>query len=70
MADTVLTLTAPDISCDHCVAFVEKTLGNLVGVNTVKADSGTKIVTVNIDPAGVTETQIREALDEAGYPAS
>lgn len=70
MAESTLTLTAPDISCDHCVAFVEKTLGNLNGVNAVSASSDTKIVTVTIDPDGITESQIREALDDAGYPAS
>ena len=70
MADTVLTLTAPDISCEHCVAFVEKTLGSLDGVNAAQADSTTKVVTVTIDQSSVTETQIRETLDEAGYPAS
>ena len=68
--DQTLTLTAPDISCAHCVASIESSLGELKGVRSVQASAETKIVTVELDPDRTSEQQVREALDEAGYPAS
>ena len=63
------TLTAPDISCGHCVASVNQAVGTLDGVERVEANEQTKQVVVNFDPERVSETQIRAALDDAGYPA-
>lgn len=69
-ATRTIELTAPDISCAHCVATVEGALSGLTGVSEVKASSDTKIVRITIDPSGVSEAHIREVLDEAGYPVS
>ena len=63
------TLTAPDISCGHCVATVSEAVGALDGVERVDANEQTKQVVVEFDPRRVSESQIRGALDEAGYPA-
>ncbi|CAA9560554.1 MAG: hypothetical protein AVDCRST_MAG49-2516 [uncultured Thermomicrobiales bacterium] len=63
------TLTAPDISCGHCVATVQTALGTLDGVRRAEADATTKQVLVEFDPDRVSEARIREVLDEAGYPA-
>lgn len=70
MAATIehATLTAPDISCGHCVASVKEAVGALSGVANVEADEGTKRVEVAYDPGRVSLTQIEAALDEAGYP--
>lgn len=65
-----LTLTAPDISCGHCVATVQAAVGALDGVERVRADAETKRVEVRFDPARVSRPQIEAALDEAGYPAT
>jgi copper ion binding protein len=62
------TLTAPDISCGHCVATIKQTLGTLPGISTVDANETTKRVDVGFDPNQVSLTQIEAALDEAGYP--
>ena len=62
-------LTAPDISCAHCVATVKEAVGGLEGVRQVDADAETKEVTVTFDPAQVSRSRIEAALDEAGYPA-
>ena len=62
------TLTAPDISCSHCVATVTKAVGGLKGVSTVTADEQTKQVKVAYDPAQVSLQQIEATLDEEGYP--
>ena len=62
------TLTAPDISCGHCVATVKEAVGGLSGVSTVDADADTKQVQVSYDPNRVSMDQIAATLSEAGYP--
>lgn len=63
-----VTLTAPDISCGHCVASVKGAVGALPGVTSVEADETTKRVEIDFDPGRVSLPQIEAALDEAGYP--
>jgi copper ion binding protein len=62
------TVTAPDISCGHCVATVKQAVGALPGVASVEADETTKRVEIDFDPNRVSLAQIEAALDEAGYP--
>lgn len=64
------TLNVPDISCGHCVATVQTTVGALEGVERVQADAETKRVEVSYDPARVSLPQITAALGEAGYPVA
>jgi mercuric transport protein len=64
-----ITLNAPDMSCGHCVATVEKALGDVDGVVAVKADAETKDVNVTWDDDKTDLNAIAAALDEAGYPA-
>jgi copper chaperone len=68
MTETI-TLTAPDISCGHCVSTVQQVAGEQPGVVSVTADAGTKQVTLVIDPAKASLPAIKDALEEAGYPA-
>jgi len=68
MTETI-TLVAPDISCGHCVATVQQVAGEQPGVVSVTADAGTKQVTLVIDPEKASLPAIKDALDEAGYPA-
>ena len=63
-----VTLTAPDISCSHCVATINKTLGGLDGVQHVETSEATKKIEVSYDPGKVTLLKIKEVLDEEGYP--
>lgn len=63
-----ITMKAPDISCEHCVATVKKTAGQFPGVQSVDADADTKIITLTYDPAQVDLAKVEEALDEEGYP--
>ena len=65
-----ITLTAPDISCGHCVATVQKAVGGLEGVSFVRADVNTKQVVVRFDPEQVSQGQIEAAMDEEGYPVA
>lgn len=64
------TMTAPDISCDHCVATVQEAVGALDGVDRVAADAETKRIEVAFDPARVSLPQIEATLSEAGYPVA
>jgi copper ion binding protein len=63
-----VSVTAPDISCGHCVATVKQAVGALPGVASVEADEKTKRVEIDFDPGRVSLAQIEAALDEAGYP--
>jgi copper chaperone CopZ len=65
-----VTLTAPDISCGHCVTTIKEELGTLPGVARVEADPATKHVEIDFDPGRVSLAQIEAALDEAGYPVA
>jgi copper chaperone len=65
-----VTLTAPDISCGHCVATIKEEVGALPGVASVEADPSSKRVEIDFDPGRVTVAQIEAALDEAGYPVA
>ncbi len=64
----MVTMKAPDISCEHCVATVKKTAGQFPGVQSVEADAETKIITLTYNPGQVDLAQVEEALAEEGYP--
>lgn len=62
------TLTAPDISCGHCVATINKAVGAIDGVRHVETSEQTKQVQVEFDPGKVSLARIEAVLDEEGYP--
>jgi copper chaperone len=63
-----ITLTAPDISCDHCVRAIREEVSALEGVASVEPSVSTKQVDIAFDPARVSVGEIEAAMDEAGYP--
>ena len=63
-----VTLTAPDISCDHCIAAIRKALSKLAGVQFLSGDPRTKQVTIRYDPSVVEMAAIEKAMEEEGYP--
>jgi copper chaperone len=63
-----VTLTAPDISCDHCIAAIRKALSNLPGVQFLDGNPQTKQVTIRYDPSVVQLTAIEKVMEEEGYP--
>jgi len=67
---TEATLKAPDISCDHCIASIEKAVTKLPGVRFVKGDPDGKEVTVEYDPNLVEKGAIEAAMEEEGYPVA
>ena len=63
----MLELKIPDMSCDHCVATITKTVRALDSEATVRADLGNQTVSVD---SKVDAQKIAVALDHAGYPAT
>ena len=63
-----VTLTAPDISCDHCIAAIRKALSKLAGVQFLDGNPQAKQVTIRYDPSVVQLTAIEKAMEEEGYP--
>ena len=63
------TVSVPNISCGHCTHTIELEVGELAGVNSVKAEEASKQVTVEwSDPA--TWAQIEALLAEIDYPVA
>lgn len=61
------TVTVPAISCEHCVATIEREVSELAGVQSVKADETSRQVVIEWgDPA--TWDAIEDLLVEIDYP--
>jgi len=65
---TTVTYTVPAISCGHCTHTIETEVGELKGVQSVKADEATKKVVITFD-APASEESIKSLLAEINYPA-
>jgi copper ion binding protein len=64
---TTVTYTVPAISCGHCTHTIETEVGEIQGVQSVKADEATKKVVITFD-APADETKIKALLAEIDYP--
>lgn len=64
---TTIQLTVPNISCGHCVATIERVVGELPGVAAVTGDIPTQKVDIQFD-APATLDQIVATLKEWEYP--
>ena len=64
---TTVTYSVPAIHCGHCTHTIEMEVGELQGVQTVKADLDTKKVEVTFD-APANEEKIKALLAEIEYP--
>ncbi len=65
---TTVTYSVPAISCGHCTHTIESEVGELQGVQSVKAEEATKKVTITFaEPAS--EEKIKALLAEINYPA-
>lgn len=61
-------IKVPNISCSHCTATIEREVGEMPGVVSVKAEVDSKQVTIQFDSPAVW-VDIENLLDEIGYPA-
>lgn len=64
---TSKTVSVPNISCGHCVMTIEREVGELAGVSSVKAEQETKKVTVSWDPDATGWEAIEELMKEINY---
>lgn len=62
-------VSIPNISCGHCVATIEREIGELAGVAAVQASAETKQATFRFE-APATWESIASTLEEIGYPAA
>ena len=64
---TTVTYSVPAIHCGHCTHTIEMEVGELQGVQVVKADQATRKVEITFDePAS--EEKIKTLLAEIDYP--
>ena len=62
------TFKVANISCGHCVKTIEREVGELAGVSTVKADAVSKMVSVDWQEPTTSWEAIRSLLAEINYP--
>lgn len=60
-------LRVPDMSCGHCELSVQEALDELDGVEKAKADHTKGEVELTYDAGRVTDEELQEAVEEAGY---
>jgi len=66
---TTKTIKVPNITCGHCTSTIERELGELEGITSVRANQDTKMVTIEFNSPPITKAQIVSFLNEIGYPA-
>jgi copper ion binding protein len=64
---TTVTYTVPAIHCGHCTHTIEMEVGELPGVQFVKANQDNKKVEITFD-APASEEKIKALLAEIDYP--
>ncbi len=64
---TTVTYTVPAIHCGHCTHTIEMEVGELKGVQSVKAEETSKKVVITFD-APASEEKIKTLLAEINYP--
>ncbi|WP_068396232.1 heavy-metal-associated domain-containing protein [Kribbia dieselivorans] len=70
-ADTTTTmLRAEGFSCPSCVNKIEKQVGRLDGVSSVKVHFASSRVEVAHDPSVATVDDLVAAIDKAGYKSA
>jgi copper chaperone CopZ len=65
---TTVTYNIPAIHCGNCTRTIEMEIGELQGVQSVKADESSKKVEITFD-APANEQVIKALLAEINYPA-
>lgn len=60
----------PDMECEGCVRSIHRALDDIDGVQQVAVDLLQKTVRVVFDTARVDETQLRQAIEAAGFTPS
>jgi len=64
-----IILETPEISCQHCVASIKKTLSQFENINEIQIDIKTKKVMITSEKE-IDINGILKKLDESGYPST
>jgi copper chaperone len=64
-----VSLSASDISCDHCDMTIKRELASVDGVEAVEVDVSAKRVDLTVRDDAALE-RAKALLDEIGYPAT
>ncbi len=64
---TDITLSVPDISCDHCKNAIEGALNPIEGIAAATVSIPDRKVSVSFDPDSVALDTIVDAIGEQGY---
>ena len=67
---TQVTLNVPDISCAHCEKTILEALRGKPGVQAVAVSVPSKIVLLKYDEEQIALDEVKEILDEEGYPVA
>jgi copper chaperone len=67
MTTKTVTYKIPNISCMHCVHTIQTEVGELAGVQSVKAHQDSQQAVIVFD-APASEEQIKELLASINYP--
>lgn len=67
MANDEKEITVVGMHCPSCVAAVELSLKDIDGVDNAKADLETGIVEIELDCDKVSDSDLIEAVEEAGF---
>ena len=62
------TFKVPNISCGHCVMTIEREVGELEGVTSVKAEEASQVVSVEWNEPPASWEAIQSLLEEINYP--
>ena len=64
---TTLTISVPEIHCDHCKSSIEGALAPLPGVASARVDVEARTVTVEVDETLTDRGRLVAAIEDQGY---
>ena len=64
---TTMTISVPEIHCDHCKHAIEGALAPLPGVRSAHVDVAGRTVTVEVDEAVTDRARLVAAIEDQGY---
>ena len=64
---TTMTISVPEIHCDHCKHSIEGALAPLPGVTSARVDIDARTVTIEVDETVTDRARLVAAIEEQGY---
>jgi copper chaperone len=64
---TTMTISVPEIHCDHCKHSIEGALAPLPGVASARVDVEARTVTVEVDESLTDRGRLVTAIEDQGY---